>query len=421
MSGVKSLLILILVDHVLSGDLSRVAGADGFRRLTESLFGPLSTTGLASQLYGYANALIYISIPLGGLVGDVLARRRLAVFIGGGGMLAGLVLMLGYASFLAGLGLFAIGTGILKGNLSAQVGILFADEARRRQGYATYLAFLNAGVIGGPLVCGGLATLVGWPYAIAAAGIALAIGLACYAATGQDYRPMPPVDRPAAIDDRASGLGQATLLITALVAIFLCYSAYDQLTNIFLLWARTRIDLAVFGWQLPVPWFLSLDGLFTLLLIAVSQAVFRTLERRGIVIGALHQILMGGLTCAAGYLVLALGNVLSGEAPLPMAWALIYLLLIDSSIVLIWPSGLSLIAGTAPRRRVGFWVGLFYLHGFFASLWAGLSGAYYGRLAPTEFWLAHAAIAGMGALLVLVIALPLTRVMRRGQATITSA
>src|SRR3954471_17544859 len=79
LSGVKSLLVLMLVDHVLAGDLSQVMGAQVLRRISAALFGPVSLTGLASQLYGYANALIYLSIPIGGLVGDLLRNRRITV------------------------------------------------------------------------------------------------------------------------------------------------------------------------------------------------------------------------------------------------------------------------------------------------------------------------------------------------------
>lgn len=419
MSGVKSLLVLILVDHVLAGDLSRVTGATAVRGASAALFGPVSTTGLASQLYGYANALIYLSIPLGGLVGDLIGSRRVIVAGGGVGMLIGLTMMLGERSFLVGLIPFAIGTGLLKGNLSAQVGLLFRDEAQRRRGYAVYLGFLNAGVICGPLVCGGLAAFAGPAYAIGAAAVALAIGLIFYVRSGGEggrtrVVAAPPGSPPGPV-------AATVLLIVALAAVYLCYSAYDQLNNMFLVWARTQVDLRLAGWTMPVAWFLSFDGAFTLALIAGSQWAMRALERRGIAIGAVVQILLGGLFCAAGYLVLAIGSATSGSAPLSLPWALCYLLLIDGAIVLIWPSGLSLIAGIAPRRLVGFWMGLFYLHGFFASLWVGFSGVYYGRMATPHFWLIHAGVAGAGALLMLVAGLPLMRAVRARQAITTSA
>jgi len=417
--GVKSLLVLILIDRVLVGDLSRVIGASAFRAASTTLFGPVSSVALASQLYGYANALIYLSIPFGGLIGDLTGSRRGMVAGGGIAMLIGLVMMLGEQSFLIGLIPFAIGTGVLKGNLSAQVGLLFRDEARRRHGYAVYLGFLNAGVICGPLACGALAVVAGPVNAIAAAAAAVAIGLLFYARSGRERHRAPVANMPAG--SRPARIPATALLVVILIAIYLCFAAYEQLGSIFLIWARTHIDLRLAGWTMPVAWFLSLDGVFTLALIVASQLAMRALERRGVAIGAVAQVLLGGLLCVAGCLVLAVGSAAGGSPLLPLPWALCYLLLIDGAIVLIWPSGLSLIADIAPRRLVGFWMGLFYLHGFFANLWVGFSGIYYERLAAPSFWLLQAAIAGAGALLVLLVGLPLLRAVTLRQAITTSA
>lgn len=419
MSGVKSLLVLVLADRVLAGDLSHVLGATAIRNASGEAFGPLSSTALASLLYGYANALIYLSIPIGGLVGDLVGRRRVMVMGGGIAMLIGLVLMLGERTFLVGLIPFAVGTGLLKGNLSAQVGLLFHDEARRRRGYAVYLGFLNAGVICGPLVCGALMALAGSSYAIGAAAVAIAIGLICYV-TGSTE----PVATAKAWSGGTSAPGPVAatlLLLAALIAIYLCYSAYDQLGNMVLIWARSAVDLRLGGWTMPVMWLLSLDGLITLALIAGSQLATGPWARMGISISPVTQIFLGCVCCAAGYLVLAIGSMVAGDVPLPLVWAIAYLVLVDFAIVLVWPSGLSLIAAIAPRRLVGFWMGLFYLHGFFASLWVGFSGVYYGRMAHAQFWLLHAAVAGGGVLMTLCVGLPLMQLVRARQATTTSA
>lgn len=410
MSGVQSFLVLLLADHVLAGDVSQVIGAGTVSAVVDLVFGPVSTIGLASQLFGCANALLYLSIPLGGLIGDRIGSRRTMVASGGVGMVLGLLLMLSQRRFLIGLVPFSIGAGMLKGNLSAQAGLLFADEAERRRGYAVYLGFLNAGVICGPLVCGALATYAGAAYAIGAAAAALAIGLLCYGASGVEVRAGTPGRAPS--DPGVTSRIAAALIVVALLAVYLGYSAYAQLNDIFLVWARAHVALSVGGWTMPVSWFVALDGAFTLALIAISHLVTHALERRGIAFGAMAQILLGGVLCAAGYVVLAIGSATSGGAPLPLVWPICYLLLVDSAIVLMWPSGLSLIAGVAPRRSLGFWTGMFYLHGFVASLWVGSSGVYYGRMAISAFWLLHAGLAGAGALLVLVVGLPLARAAR---------
>lgn len=417
-SGVKSILVLIFVDRLLVGDTARVVGATAFQHASAAMFGPVSVIGLASQLYGYASALLYLAVPIGGLIGDLIDNRRAMVAVGGAGMLIGLMLMLGDATFLIGLVPFAIGAGLLKGNLSAQVGALFVDEAQRRRGYSVYLGFLNAGAIGGPLVCGALAAFVGVPYAIGAAATAIALGLALYGTVG---RAAPAVQAPPPSAGSSGTTGASALLVVALTAAYLCYAAYDQLGNVFLVWARVRADRHIFGWAMPVAWFLALDGIFTLMLIAASEAASRAMGRRGAGIGALTQIFLGGIFCAAGYVVLALGDATSGGAPLALPWTLGYLLLIDAAIVLIWPSALSLIAGVAPRRLVGFWMGIFYLHGFFSSLWAGFSGVYYDRIGSPHFWLLHAVVAGAGALLILIAGPPLLRARRARQAITTSA
>jgi proton-dependent oligopeptide transporter, POT family len=66
-------------------------------------------------------------------------------------------------------------------------------------------------------------------------------------------------------------------------------------------------------------------------------------------------------------------------------------------------------------------MGLFYLHGFFASLWVGFSGVFYGRMPAARFWLLHAEVAGASALIALVAGLPLMRAIRARQAITTSA
>ncbi|WP_010218113.1 POT-type proton-dependent oligopeptide transporter [Sphingomonas sp. PAMC 26621] len=421
MAGVKSLLVLILADQIFAHDLAPALGAPTLRGMFERWFGPLSSVGLASQVYGYAGALLYLAVPLGGLIGDLFASRRLVIYSAAATMLAGLALMIGVATFLPGLALFMVATGTLKGNLSAQVGRLFHDEAERQRGYAVYLGFLNAGVICGPLVCGGVATGLGWPYAIGAAAAAIAIGTLGYAATAGRTADVAAPDRATrARHGGGTGLRGIPVLVAAILSVYCCWAAYEQLGDIFLVWARTRIDLHVAGWTMPVAWFVSLDGVFTLLLIVGVQGALGRAARRGGTPAAQDMILAGGLACAAGYGVLALASRYAGAELLSIGWALLYLLLVDLAVVLVWPSGLSLIAAHAPPRFIGFWMGVFYLHGFFASLWVGISGSAYGRISDSSFWLLQAGMAGMSVALALVAILLRQRDAAR-QATITSA
>ncbi|MGK6318024.1 MFS transporter [Sphingomonas sp. DT-204] len=394
LAGLKSLLTLVLIDHILAQDRANVAGAGAIERTLETLFGPLSTIGLASQIYGLTNALLYLSIPLGGLLGDRISGRRGAVYIGGGAMFVALALMIGERYFLLALPLFAFGAGTIKGNLSVVVGRLFVDDAERRRGFAVYLGFLNAGVICGPLLCGALALWGGWRFGLGAAAAAIALGVVGFHIAMTRSLPAITAAVPASGNPgtQEKTEGDIVLIVATLLALYLCFAAYEQVGNIFLVWARARAAL-----DFPVAWLVSLDGLFTLALIPLSQLGLKLLARRGIAIGAPAQIALGCCACVLGNLVLAAADWIYGDQ-VPLAAPLAYLLLVDFAIVLTWPAGLSLIMDAAPARLTGFWVGLFYLHGFFANLWVGFGGALYERMAPASFWSLHAALAAAGAL-----------------------
>ena len=426
LAGVKSMLTLLLIDHVSPPTADMI----GMAWLQEQLSGVGSreavAVALASYLYGVASALVYLSIPLGGLIGDLLIGRRASVLAGGAGMVAGLLLMISLQGFLPGLLLFAAGAGLLKGNLSAQFGSLFAEEAQRRRAYSYYLVFLNAGVVFGALAMGTAALVFGWRYAFGLAAGGVSAGLATYMILlgGTAERP-PAARRASTAESQAEGAQKAgpsvfMRLSLVLLAVYFCFAAYGQIGNIVLVWAKQTVDLDFGFGALPVGWVLALDGLFTILLIFVMQAALGFARRRGVVVGPYMQIILGCLACAAGYFVLILAEW-TGAATFSPAWLLAYLLLVDLAIVLVWPSGLSLVTDLAPQGRVGLWGGLFYLHGFFASLWVGFAGGYFQTLGMASFWLIHLVVALSGAALAFVAALLARRSRARYQATTTSA
>lgn len=404
LAGVKSLLTLVLVDYILSGTADDIIGVGLFRYYMEGVLGPMSSLALASQLYGLTSALLYLATPLGGLLGDRLTGRRASVHLGGLSMAMGIGLMVMQSPFLFGLIFFSTGAGIIKGNLSVQVGELFTDPERQRRGYAFYLGFLNAGLVCGPFLCGLLALYLGWQWGFILAVGAIIIGLAGYHCA---FLYAPVTARPRRQEQhqkesiRLAGKEDKRnipALLTAMLAIYICYAAYGQLGNMVLFWARSEVDLDIGGWTMPVSWLLTLDGLITIMLIPAVQMGVRILRDRGLDVTPQWQIMLGCLFCMAGYIVLSVASS-GGNGQIP-AWMMIcYLILVDIAVVLIWPSGLSLINILAPRRYVGFWVGLFYLHGFFAGIWVGFGGVLYDDMGAGRFWLLHAAIALSGAVL----------------------
>src|SRR3546814_11343710 len=97
-------------------------------------------------------------------------------------MSAGHIAMAFDRSFFVALLLLILGSGALKGNISAQVGRLYpaAEESRRTQGYTIFSAGINVGAVAGPLVCGLLAARFGWHVGFGNAGAFMLVGMLPY-------------------------------------------------------------------------------------------------------------------------------------------------------------------------------------------------------------------------------------------------
>ena len=111
---------------------------------------------------------------LGGWIADRWIGQRNAVVLGALLMSGGHLAMAFDQSFLFALLLLIIGSGLLKGNISAQVGSSIRPTRRRagRAASPSSAAAINIGAVLGPLVCGFLGARYGWHVGFGAAAAA---------------------------------------------------------------------------------------------------------------------------------------------------------------------------------------------------------------------------------------------------------
>jgi proton-dependent oligopeptide transporter, POT family len=141
----------------------------------------------ATAIYGLYTAGVYMVTLAGGWMADRLLGQRAAVMYGG------LLIACGHftmalpwvTSFFIGMVLIVLGTGLLKPNISAMVGQLYASDsgARRDAGFSIFYMGINLGSFVGQLICGYLGERVGWHYGFGAAGVFMLLGLAQYRLT----------------------------------------------------------------------------------------------------------------------------------------------------------------------------------------------------------------------------------------------
>ena len=117
--GMQAILTLYLAEQLLLPDRAEhVVLLRPFRHIVESVTGPLSTEGFATQTFGIYLSLVFGAPLLGGWLGDRFITRRSAVTAGALAMTVGHFCLAFDTSFLFGLILLASGTGLFRANLS---------------------------------------------------------------------------------------------------------------------------------------------------------------------------------------------------------------------------------------------------------------------------------------------------------------
>jgi POT family proton-dependent oligopeptide transporter len=137
----------------------------------------------AGAIYALFAAICYAGPVLGGILADKLMGFRQMVLIGG------VVTALGHLSmaFVAfdsaliyyGLGLIAVGTGLLKGNITNLLGSCYGpgQAKERSQGFTLFYVGVNLGSFLASLSCAYTAHLFGWHVGFSLAGFGMLIGL----------------------------------------------------------------------------------------------------------------------------------------------------------------------------------------------------------------------------------------------------
>ncbi len=165
-------------------------------------------TGLALvAVYGSA---VYLLTVIGGWVADRVIGARRSTLYGGVVIAAGHVALAlpSAATAYLGIVLVAVGTGLLKPNVSSMVGDLYRrDDPRRDSAFSIFYMGINIGSLAAPLAVGLARGIGGYHagFAVAAVGMGLAlvafvVGRGLLRGAGEEPpNPLTPADRPGVV------------------------------------------------------------------------------------------------------------------------------------------------------------------------------------------------------------------------------
>jgi len=324
--GMRALLVLFMMDAAKTGGLGM-----------DSVF--------ASSIYGLYTFSVYLLALPGGWVADRILGQRNAVLWGGVMIAIGELLMalpMVPTTFL-GMGVIALGTGLLKPNVSAIVGALYKEDegAKRDAGFSIFYMGINLGAFLAPLVCGWLGETINWRLGFLAAGIGMVLGLVQYVygwkylgsagTLPEEVRPRIPdaVLRLAVgavvvvlvvaglwfateqgwvsmtVAEVARGLGYAAGLVGVLfflgimtfanlsgvergrvfvilmmfIGAAVFWGGFEQAGSSMNIFAKYLTDRHVGGWEMPASWFQSVNPVFIVCLAPVFGWLWLALRR----------------------------------------------------------------------------------------------------------------------------------------------
>lgn len=425
--GMRAILILFMTASVANGGL-------GF---------DVETAGV---VYGLFTAMAYMAALPGGWIADRLIGQRRAVLYGGVLIATGnfLAFVPDTAAFYSGLVLVVAGTGLLKPNVSAIVGQLYEQgDTRRDAGFSIFYMGINLGAFLAPLICGWVATQIDWRYGFLFAGGGMAFGVVQYLlASGSlgtaGLHPATIGDENAsrqfkygaivlgsvllvsatlswngvvsakAIAD-ASGLlliatvigffvwmfGSASwtpvertrLIVVAVLFLASCvfWSVFEQAGSSMNLFAQRNTDNAIGGFEIPAPWYQSINALFIITLAPVFAALWIKLGSREPSSPAKFAWGLG--LVGLGFLVLASGaSIAEAGVRISPMWLLVTYFLHTMGELCLSPVGLSAMTKLAPARVAGLMMGVWFLSISVGNYLGGRMAAFYESLAlPTLF------------------------------------
>jgi POT family proton-dependent oligopeptide transporter len=439
--GMRAILMFFMVAPVTAGGLGF-----GFRR--------------AGAIYGSYTLCVYLLAIPGGFIGDNFFGARRAV-LGGGVLIALGHFTLAFPferTFFFGLTLIALGTGLLKPNLSTMVGGLYAPaDLRRDSGFSIYYLGVNVGAFAAPLVIGylaqsghwkhllakhGLDPLHSWHWGFAAAGVGMTLGLIVYllrgaSLVGVGHPPSPARARPwgklglvlgsvalflayifksdapgwewmrsvylIAPIGLALGFGfrrnldsrRIAAVFVFFVAAMVFWTVFEQAGTTIALFSDRLTRTEVLGWAFPSAWFQSLNALFVILLAPAFAWLWLRLGPRQP--SSPIKFTLGLVLLGLSFALMVPAARFTAVGRVSPFWLVGLFFLQTLGELCLSPVGLSLMTKLAPAKLIGVVLGIWYLADALGNKLAGVLAGQFTTTDPAglaAFFLRQAWVVG---------------------------
>jgi POT family proton-dependent oligopeptide transporter len=325
----------------------------------------------AAAIYAVYTSVVYMTNLPGGWIADKFLGARNAVFYGGCLIALGnltIAIPMGFGGFIAGLALNAIGTGLLKPNVSTMVGSLYPQgDIRRDSAFSIFYMGINLGAFLSPLIAGYFGQRINWHLGFGVVAFGMVLGLIQYKLgakhLGNAGLYVKPTD-PVAIDKQKKALRNSVIGLLAIIALAviihltrvfefsiisisnivgilfiiipivyfgslfskggftpaekkrivaiiifylaaaLFWSSFEQAGSTLTLFADEKTNNNVFGWEFPSTWWQSVNAIFIILLSPVFAWLWIKLKKANKEPSTPFKFSIGLALAGVGFLIL---------------------------------------------------------------------------------------------------------------------
>ncbi|MGW1030011.1 oligopeptide:H+ symporter [Streptomyces sp. NPDC002577] len=379
----------------------------------------------ATAIYSVYLSLVYLLAMPGGWFGDRVWGPRKTVAV------AGAVIMLGHltlalpseGTFFAGLGLVALGSGLLKANISTMVGQLYdgPDDPRRDGGFTLFYVGINLGAFAAPLIIGTVGENVNWHLGFALAAVGMALGLAQFLIGTRHLNPVSSlVPKPLSAEEKASTLRKGLIWLIVAVVVYgalvatgtytlnwalvpitvagliipimvlvrikrdkeltsteqskvsgyiwffvaaaLFWMIYDQGGSTLAIFGEASTNTTILGFDFPVSWYQSVNPVLVMALAPVAAWIWLALNRRGKEPSTVVKFASGLFLIGVSFFVFLIPLTMTGDGAKVAAWWMVAIYFVQTvGELCLSPVGLSVTTKMAPAKYGSQMMGVWFL------------------------------------------------------------
>lgn len=390
--------------------------------LTDQAHGLGLGQSLGEAVVSIYGASVYLLSVLGGWFADRVFGARRTVLYGGAVIVSGHLCLAIPVEGLAylGIALVALGTGLLKPNVSTMVGTLYSDgDERRDSAFSIFYMGINIGSFSAPFVVGFLRREFGFHVAFAAAAVGMTLALVAYVLgrrTLHGRGDTPP--NPLTAEDRPTMLKISGAVIALLVVVFavsawisggigpkpvvdaisyLCFLApiayftmllrsplvtptekqqvrayiplfvaamlffmlFEQAATTLTTFAADRTSLELVGISISPEFFQSVNPFSIIVLAPVFAAVWIKLGDRGPGIG--QKFATGLLLAGISFAIMAIASAVTGDGLASPLWLVLVYVVQTLGELFLSPVGLAATTVLAPKAFLSQMMALWFL------------------------------------------------------------